>query len=29
MGETDDVTDAVRRATRGESSAFSELYRRT
>ncbi|RKG48982.1 RNA polymerase sigma factor [Corallococcus sp. AB011P] len=29
VGETDDVTDAVRRATRGESSAFSELYRRT
>ncbi|MBN8231793.1 sigma-70 family RNA polymerase sigma factor [Corallococcus macrosporus] len=29
MGETDDVTDAVRRATQGEPSAFSELYRRT
>lgn len=29
MGETDAVTDQVRRATQGESSAFSELYRRT
>ena len=29
VGETDDVTDAVRRATQGEPSAFSELYRRT
>ncbi|WP_171436227.1 RNA polymerase sigma factor [Corallococcus exercitus] len=29
MAETDDVTDAVRRATQGESSAFSELYRLT
>ncbi|NOK35527.1 RNA polymerase sigma factor [Corallococcus exercitus] len=29
VAETDDVTDAVRRATQGESSAFSELYRLT
>ncbi|RKH62557.1 RNA polymerase sigma factor [Corallococcus llansteffanensis] len=29
MGETDAVTDQVRRATQGESSAFSELYKRT
>ncbi|RKH13662.1 sigma-70 family RNA polymerase sigma factor [Corallococcus sp. CA053C] len=29
MGETDAVTDQVRRATQGESAAFSELYRRT
>ncbi|RKH45817.1 RNA polymerase sigma factor [Corallococcus sicarius] len=29
MGETNAVTDQVRRATQGESSAFSELYRST
>jgi RNA polymerase sigma-70 factor, ECF subfamily len=29
VGETDAVVDAVQRATQGEASAFSELYRRT
>nr|WP_186001892.1 MULTISPECIES: sigma-70 family RNA polymerase sigma factor [Corallococcus] len=29
MGETDAVADVVLRATRGETSAFNELYRRT